>query len=367
MNSSKLENLEAIILIAIIMINNIILNLPKTIIVSTGSSAWLNTIYIGIIATIFAYLIVRLFKNFPNSDILDISNYLGGKFLKIIIGIIFIIFFTTISILVARNFSETLKIIYFNNSPIIFLILFFIVASCFANKFGIKVIAKVTLIIAPIIFISILIVLFSTAKSFVPQRLLPILGYGINETFFSGLTNLFGFTGLAYLLFLQPFLKSKTSFKKISIISLVISSIYLFLSVTCLLLVFSFVVDTNESISIYLLSRITRYGEFIQRANAIFILIWILSILSFISISLFFSLYITKKLTNITNTNPVNYCFGSIILGFTMLLQNFAEYVTFVETVFKYFVLIYIFGVNMVILILANVKYKFLNKTNSTA
>ena len=367
MSSSKLENLEAIMLIAIIMINNIILNLPKTIISSTGSSAWLNTIYIGIIATIFAYLIVRLFKNFSDSDILDVSNYLGGKFLKIIIGIGFIVLFIVMSILVIRNFSETLKIIYFNSSPIIFLILFFIVASCVANKFEIKVIAKVNLIIAPIIFIIILIVLFSTAKGFVPQRLLPIFGYGINETFFSGLTNLFGFTGLAYLLFLQPFLKSKKSFKKISIISLVISSIYLFLSVTCLLLVFSYIIDTNESISIYLLSRMTRYSEFIQRFNAIFILIWILSVHSFISITLFFSLYITKKLTKITNTKPVNYCFGFIILGFTMLLQSFAEYITFIEIIFKYFVLIYIFGINILILILSNIKYKFLNKNNSTA
>ena len=363
MNTSKLENIEAIALIAIIMANQIILNIPKIIITSTGSAAWINTIYIGIIAIITAYLIVKLFKNFPGLDIIDISNYLGGKFLKILMGIAYIVFFITISIFITRNFSETLKTIYFTSSPIIFLILFFVVSACIANQFGIKVIAKVNLIIAPVALISILIILFSTFKNFVPQRLYPILGYGVDKTFVSGLTNIFSFTGLAYLFFLQPLLKKEKSFKKISIISIIISSIYLFLSVTCLLLVFSFIIDSNESISIYLLTRMARYGDIIQRANAIFIFIWILSITSYVSISIFFALHVTKKLVNLSNTNPVNYSFASLILGFALLIKNFDETISLI---LKYSILIFIFGVNICILTLANIKYKFLNKKNNT-
>lgn len=361
MNTSKLENLEAIILIAIIMINNIILNFPKSIIISTGSAAWINTLFICTIAIIFSLLIAKLFKNFPNSDILDISHYLGGNCLKLIIGLLSIVFFTVTSVLVIRNFSETIKIIYFNTSPIIYLILFFIIATCIANKFGIKVISKVTLIIAPIIFISILLILFSSFDRFIPQRLLPILGYGLNKTFFSGLSNLFGFTGLTILFFLKPLLKKQNTFKKISLISLVLSSIYLLLSVMCLLLVFPFIIETNESISIYLLSRMTRYGEIIQRANAIFILIWILSVLCFISIMTFFVLHIINKFIHLENINSINYSFSTILLGCTLIIQNYAEYIVFIETVFKYFVLAYIFGINTLILIMANVKYKLLN------
>ena len=362
MNLSKLENLEAIALIGIIMINKIILNFQKSIISSTGSSAWLNTIYICIIAILFTYLIVRLFKNFPDLDILDISNYLGGKFLKVIIGIMYIMLFIVISVLLIRNFSESLKIIYFNSSPIVFLIAFFVVSSCIANKYGIKVIAKVNLILAPIIFISIILILFASAKGFIFQRLLPILGYGFNETFFSGLTNIFGFSGLAYIFFLQPFLKSYKDFKKVSIISFIISSIYLFLSVICLLLVFSFVTNSNESISIYLLTRMVRNGDFIQRANAIFVLIWTLSVLSYSSITLYFMLHVTKKLTNIENTNPINYCYGSLILSSSLLIANIAQYTAFTETILKYGTIIFIFFINIPVLIFANIKHLIYTK-----
>lgn len=367
MNITKLENIEAIAFLTIIMANKIILNLPKSIIASTGTSAWLNTIYIFIITLLITLLVIRLLKKFPGQDILDISNYLGGGILKSIIGVLFISLFLIFITLTVRNFSETLKIIYFNESPIIFIMLFFIISSCIANKFGLKVIAKTNLILAPIVLISILIILFSSPNTFVIQRLLPILGYGINETFFSGLSNLFAFIGIGYLFFIQPLLKNEKNLKKVSIVSLIISGTLLFLSVCCLLMVLPFILDTNESISLYLLTRIVNYGEILQGTNTIFILIWILSIITYISIELFFVLYITKKITKIENTNAVNYCFSSIILGFSILIQNYAQFVSFIENILKYASMIFIFGIDILILILANVKQKVLSKKMNTA
>lgn len=367
MNTTKLENMEALAFLIIIMANKIILNLPKSIIASTGSSAWLNTLYISIIAFFIVLLIIKLFKKFPGQDILDVSNFLGGRFLKTLIGILSSVLLISLITLTIRNFSETLKIIYFNESPIIFIILFFVISACIANKFGIKVISKTNLILAPIIFISILLILFSSPQNFVIQRLLPLFGYGVKETFFSGLSNMFGYIGLGYLFFIQPLLKDGKNFNKISIISLIISSIFLFLSVTCLLLVLPFIMDTNESISLYLLTRIVNYGEFLQGANTIFVLIWILSIIAYISLELFFVLYILKKLTNLENINAANYCICSIILGISILFQNYAQFITFIESILKYSSLTYIFGINILILIIANIKHKALSKKTNTA
>ena len=88
--SQKIGTIEAIALIVTIIINQIILNLPDVIISTTGSSSWINVIYISIIAIIFCALICKLFKPFNSNDILDVSEYLGGKVLKFIIGIAFV-------------------------------------------------------------------------------------------------------------------------------------------------------------------------------------------------------------------------------------------------------------------------------------
>lgn len=51
----KIGTVEAIALIVTIIINQIILNLPDVIISTTGSSSWINVIYISIIAIIFVH------------------------------------------------------------------------------------------------------------------------------------------------------------------------------------------------------------------------------------------------------------------------------------------------------------------------
>lgn len=50
MTSKKIGNLEAIALVLAVIVNHIILNLPKSIISSTSSGAVLNVIFISIVA-----------------------------------------------------------------------------------------------------------------------------------------------------------------------------------------------------------------------------------------------------------------------------------------------------------------------------
>ena len=117
--SQKIGTIEAIALIVIIIINQIILNLPNTIITSTGSSSWLNVIYITIIAIIFCSLICKLFKPFNSNDILGISEYLGGKTIKsnnwyclLCLFIYFICWNICLDIL-----TNCIKLIYFKDTP----------------------------------------------------------------------------------------------------------------------------------------------------------------------------------------------------------------------------------------------------------
>lgn len=65
MSDKKIGNIEAIALIITIMVNHIILNLPKSIIQSTSSGAILNVLFISLVALGIAYLISNLLKSFP--------------------------------------------------------------------------------------------------------------------------------------------------------------------------------------------------------------------------------------------------------------------------------------------------------------
>lgn len=264
---------------------------------------------------------------------------------------------------IIKNLSETLRIIYFKTSPILFITLFFVISSIICNRFSLKTIAKSNLLISPAIFIGIIIILFSSIKNFMPQRIFPILGYGINKTFFSGLTNIFSFSGMLYLLFLPPMLDKPDKQKRLSIIAIIISSIYLFLSVTCLLLSLSFTLNSDESFSLYVLTRNLDYGRFIQRVDAVFILVWIIAIISYINLPIYFCIYIFKKITKISDTNSINYSFNLLILAISIIPIEYAIFANIFARCVKYLFFVLFFAISIPILIAANLKLKFMDKS----
>ena len=204
MTKSKLGTLEAIMLILSIVVTHTILSLPREILVATKSATIINLIFVSIIAILFSYLVVKLIKNFAGSDIIDVSEYLGGKLFKHIVGILFILYFLISSSIMLRNFCESLKIIYYPMTNIIFIIALFILSLCSANRLDFNASLKTNLLIIPFVLASIVFLFFANMNKFVPERIFPIFGDGLLNTFVLGRANISAFGGIAYIYFIPP-------------------------------------------------------------------------------------------------------------------------------------------------------------------
>lgn len=153
-STDKIGNIEAIFLILTIMINHIILNLPKSLISFQDLLPFKHSFMI-IIILLLTYLVCSLLKHFPGLDILDISDFLGGKKLKYTIGALFMIYFLFTGGIFLRSFCESVKIIYFQGTPVIYLIVLLIIGIILCNRLGTKAIIKANFIFMPIILFSI--------------------------------------------------------------------------------------------------------------------------------------------------------------------------------------------------------------------
>lgn len=187
MKERKLGTFQAIAIVVTVMISHIILNLPNHLIAETGSSTILNIIYIFAIFLVFLYIILKIFKLFPSSDIIDICEYAAGKTIKNVFAIIVCIYLLILSAFVVRILAESLALISFPNINLEIILLIFIAVSAILNLFGFKAISRITVFILPIVLASMIIIFISSMSEFVPERALPILGYGASETFITGL------------------------------------------------------------------------------------------------------------------------------------------------------------------------------------
>ena len=356
MLKTKIGTAEAIMIVLTILVAHTMLSLPRDILSSMKSASILNLIYVGAIAILFSYAIYRLFKNFPGMDIVDISELLGGKLFKNIVGTIFIAYFIISSSIMLRNFCESIKIIYYPMTDIFFIIAFFIIVVCIANRLSFNSSLKTNLIILPIALSSIIFLFFANTNEFIPQRMFPILGEAAFNTFVLGLGNLAAFSGIAFLYFLPPLLQEPKKFKKIALISSGISVIYLILTVATLLFMFSFFVKTNEISPLYNATRYIEFGNFFQRLESVFLLIWILVFACYISIVIKFSMSIFKKITRIENKKPLIDIFGLLVLAIALFPKNYAISQKFETNIYPYLVIGIVFLLGITVLILANLR-----------
>ena len=357
-SSTKMGSIEAIFLVLSVMINHIILNLPKDILTTTGSASLINLLYISLIVLVVIYLIGKLLKRFPGLDILDISEFLGGKKLKYIIGIIFIFYFLSTASIFLRSFAESLKLMYFQRTPLFFLFLLFIIAIVITNKFGTNSLIRANTIIMPVVLFSIIFIFFANIDNFSIQRMFPILGKGLSPTFFSGMSNLFAFGGIAYLYFIPPGLNNVKDYNKIAFTSIILSIIWLFFSVATLLFMFPSVANTSDILPLYFASRFIDFGRFLQRLDAVFLLIWIISIISYLSIVMSFTVNVFKKITEFKYVYIIIYIFASLLLILSLIPRNSSQVLFLESNFYKFSVLAVDYVIGLSVLILANIKHR---------
>ena len=357
----KLQKYEAICIILIVMVNKLILNVPFYLINLVGTGAIINLIYIGFIGLIFVFILNHLFKNFHNSDILDISEFLGGKFLKIVMSIIFVCSFLFVSYITLTDFANMIKIIYFQDSPLIFILLFFMIGITIANLVGFKSIARTIGLVVPFTLVSILIALFGVHDQFSFDKFAPIFGYNYRTTFINGLSNIFSLYVITYYFFVMPLLKDPTDVKKITMISYIISFMLLFLTTISILTITN---DTESLNSIYLLARKIELGDFLQRLDALFVLLWLISIFCYLSLSVFMTNRIIEKTINITDPKILTFSTVSILFGLCLIPFNIAISRLIENTIYRYFIIVLIFIICFLIMIFANIKLKFKKRSS---
>lgn len=364
MTNQKISTISAIMFTLSIVVSYITSSLPRTFINETKSATLLNIIYNTIIVLFIILLVCKLFKKFPGLDILDISKFLGGNILKNIVGGLFIAYFIISSSLMLRNFCEALGIVYYPSTSYIFIILMFIIAILLTNDLSFNATLNTATIIFPLVFISIILLFCGNLDNFSFRRVFPILGDGFYNTFVLGLRNIGAFGGICYLYFLPPMLKEPEKFKKIAIISVISTGVFILLCVATLLLMFSFFITTDEIMPLFSAARHIEFGIFFQRFESVFLLLWIISFCCYLSITCKFSAHIFTKMFNLSNMKLILNTFAILIFVIALLPKNYAISNYFETNIYRYLRIAIGFILGISILILANIKRKKVGEKN---
>ncbi|HAA43161.1 MAG TPA: hypothetical protein DCE02_04050, partial [Ruminiclostridium sp.] len=118
---------ETTSLLIIVMTTQLFISFPRFVAEKAGTAGWILIVYLTVLSLFLFTIISKMYKNFQGKDIIDIGEYVGGNIGRILIGLIIIIDYMFIAPGVLREFSDSLKIITLDKTPIGFVMLFFLI------------------------------------------------------------------------------------------------------------------------------------------------------------------------------------------------------------------------------------------------
>lgn len=313
----------------------ILFEIGSAIIVGIGNDAKQDAWIAIIIATVIGLLLVTMFtyvSSFsPGRNLFQIMEYSFGRVITIMICFCYILYFLYIAARVLRDFGEILVTVTYQDTPIEFILLVFMVTVAYVIYLGLEVIGRVSELLFPyVIFFLVLIILFFVIQGSIQlENVKPVLAEGLTPVIKSVFPELVGFPFGELIVF--TLIWSNTSrFKLVGKVSLIATSISGgILIITSLVKITVLGPNMINRSPFPLLSAVRNISlaNFIERIDALVIFMFMVGILIKIILFVYASLKGLEYISQIPY-RPFVFPICMLISFFSVIVtSNFAEHI----------------------------------------
>ena len=314
-----------------IMINLICVKLlliyPRELIKNSGCAAWLEMLFVTVLALALFFLTKKVYVEKKN--IVELAHIKFGKTGRIIVGLICITTLFCAFISVVRIFPESVKIVLLQDTDTDLILGIFIFSSCIGAYFGLRAISKITSLFLPfaaVLFVGFLIFL---TRNYRIQNMMPIFGLGIKNLFIGGVGSLFVFVDIIILNLLIPHTKTKKDVWNSGIAAILISGIVGILICLAYALIFPYPASKEFIMPVYQLTRIINLSSFFNRFEAVFQFAWSILVFLYGSTYIYVICYTWQITFSLKHLNPLIFSFAIICGAIALLPDSFMSAIRF--------------------------------------
>jgi len=227
----KIEKKELYYLLTNLITVKMFFTYPRFMLINSGNAAWIQCIFVSLIAISVYFITVKLFSGTQNNDLLDICEQSGGKWLKIIVGILLCVTFLINTALTIRALPESIKTVLLPLTPMRILLILSGITIALGALFGLYSIARIHALFMPLVFIVFGIMIILLLGDIRVSNIFPVFGKGTYNIFIKGLESVSIFSDIIALYILIPFCRSFNDAKKSATKAILTSFLIVFLIV----------------------------------------------------------------------------------------------------------------------------------------
>lgn len=298
-----LQRKEMTMLLINVISTKMLLTFPKTFVINSGNSAWIQALYNSLIIILIFFLTTALYRGKKN--ILELSQMTGGKGLKIAVGILLLAaLFINVSS-VTRIFPETVKIVLLQDFNIESIIIVFILAAAAGAYIGINSIAKINYIFMPFVGIVFALFLLLLIPYYRIENILPVFGNGYKDIFVGGFNTVSMFSDIILLNILLPKCENLSEANKSGRKAIYISAAVSVIILAAYCLIYPYPSSEDFMIPVYQLARIVHLSSFFSRFEALFQSVWSIIMLLYASIYIYAICYVIQTMFDLKYYRPL--------------------------------------------------------------
>ena len=355
MNKEVISVRQGVILVILYLMGS-------TVLVGTGGAAkkdmWLAMIIAIVLAIPLFLFYSKLLASFPGKNIYDITELAFGKLLGKIIILLYTWYALHLGALVLNNYGEFINIVGLPDTPMIVPVMFFGILCAWVVKEGIEVLGRWGELYIAFFLGVLFITIFFAIPTMDINRIRPVLEEGLTPLI-KGTIGIFAFPYAEAVMFtmITPFYKDKKAIYKIYIYGLLWAGIILLVIVFRNLLTIGPDKITMHYYPSYIAVGLINIGDFIQRAQILITVAFLITGFIKISICLLAAVNGVAKLFNINEYRNIVVPVTILMLNLSFIVyENIMQTVTWAPEIYPYYAAIFQIILPVIIYICASLR-----------
>lgn len=352
----KMGIAAGISLIMAITFPYVFLTVPAQVLQNVAGLAWLSPVIGGISLLLMLWSVIVVQEWVGETDLYGACERLCGRVGAWLIGVYYIgLFFIDVTVLL-RQFAENTLLTALPRMEFGAIVNVYILVAALIVYFGLEGIVRANYVMMPFGIAGLMLVLLLLLPFYNIYELAPWQGQGLAVVISDSLKVAGVSAGAFALVILGLCFQDAATLKAAAFFGVGLSTALKSITVLCFVLAFGPTVGSEKVLPFFEMARLVYLSRYIQRIEALFIVLWVMVGLLAIAINLFMGLYLITRMFKLPTMRPILPVVAIILTELAMLPPNIGSVIRLVSLSLSTYFNIGLYAIPSLLILLALVK-----------
>ncbi|MDF2873583.1 MAG: spore germination protein [Sporomusa sp.] len=310
------------------------LSTPADLAEAAGPLSWVIPLSGGLAAGILIWIQQSLLKRY-GGDLLSLSELLMGRIGVYAISFFYLFSMYAIACLWTRQFAENTLLTALPRAEFTKIVLYYGLMVMLLVYFGIEGLARASYLILPFAIGGVLLAFAGLIPVLKPLYLFPVLGNGLPSVVKPTIQLMGASVPIVLLLILAPAFQNPQTIQAAMLYGIGGGSIIRSLANAVYVASFSAAIGLEKTLPFYEMARLIYINRYVQRLEALFIILWVIIGILGIATCLYGTLYIIARLFRLPTPKPLLLPLGLIMINIATMPPDAGTVSTLEDILFE--------------------------------